>query len=338
MVRNWRQHLTSSQSLGLAEARLGLKKPWSKSGNSCTLVCISSPRCFCCCSWWYWDTEDDQEETSAHRSSPRQVRRNALTYFLVEPSSFTVASVDPNIARKREGENNTQLVSWHWLGDDELIFPIVTSINDTIILSIANGPITGLPDPSRTIRELWGCREEPIGHGGLYARNDTPIFDHNTGAGWVTAAMELINPTLFCIIYRGQQAASTARAQTPMCGGCSYIPLDDIFPPPAEDEMNNIGEESDDDCEMLRHNQTSFPMTTTGIQKFEWKLRQRIIRQQWYLEVIRNGALGLFAEYKQSLVADDDVAWLGKHDHIVNPTSVGSFANRKHTSSRPAAN
>jgi hypothetical protein len=32
------------------------------------------------------------------------------------------------------------------------------------------------------------------------------------------------------------------------------------------------------------------------------------------------------------------VAWLREHDHIVNPPAAGSLANRKRTSSRPAAN
>jgi hypothetical protein len=49
------------------------------------------------------------------------------------------------------GETNTQLFSWYWPGDDESIFPIVTSIVDTTILSIVNAAISGLPDPSRKI-------------------------------------------------------------------------------------------------------------------------------------------------------------------------------------------
>jgi len=125
------------------------------------------------------------------------VRCNAKNYFLVKPFSFTIAYVDPDIAGKRVGENNTQLFSWHWPGDDESILPIVTSIVDTTILSIVNAAITGLPDPSRKIRELWGCLEEPNGDGCPYARNVTPIFDNNTGAGCVKAAMKLSNPTLF---------------------------------------------------------------------------------------------------------------------------------------------
>jgi hypothetical protein len=79
-------------------------------------------------------------------------------------------------------------------------------------------------------------------------------------------------------------------------------------------------------------------MMKTGFQKFEQKIHRRIIRQQRYLEVIRNHALGLFADYKQSVVADEDVAWLPEHDHIVNPPAAGSLANRMRTSSRPAAN
>jgi len=102
--------------------------------------------------------------------------------------------------------------------------------------------------------------------------------------------------------------------------------------------IDDIGEESDDDGETRRPYPRSFPTTKTGSQKFEWKLQKRIIRQQRYLEVIRNRAHGLFADYEQSVVADEDVAWLCKHHHIVNPPAAGSLANRKRTSSRPAAN
>jgi len=87
------------------------------------------------------------------------VRCDASNDFLVDPLSFPIAYVDPDIAGKRVGENNTQLLTWHWPGDDESIQPIVTSIVDTTILSIMNAAITGLPDPSRIIRELRGCLE-----------------------------------------------------------------------------------------------------------------------------------------------------------------------------------
>jgi len=117
------------------------------------------------------------------------VRCDSSNYSLVAPFSFTITYVDPDIAGKRVGENNTQLFSWHWPGDDASILPIVTSIVDTTILSIVNAAIAGLPDPSWIIREHWGCLEEPIGDGGPYARNVTPIFDNNTAAGWVKVAI-----------------------------------------------------------------------------------------------------------------------------------------------------
>jgi hypothetical protein len=214
------------------------------------------------------------------------VRCDASNDFLVEPFSFTIAYMDPDIAGKMVGENNTQLFSWHWPGDDESILPIVTSIVDTTILSIVNTAIARLPDPSGKIRELLGCVEEPNGDGGLYARNVTPIFDNNTAAGWVMSALKLSNPTLFCIVYRGQQADGTDGAQMRMCGGHSYLPLDNILPPPTEDMIDNIREELDDDGVTLHLNPRSFPMTKTGFQKFERKLQKSIIRQQRYLEVI----------------------------------------------------
>lgn len=63
-----------------------------------------------------------------------------------------------------------------------------------------------------------------------------------------------------------------------------------------------------------------------------------MIRQQRHLQLIQSCALGLFADYKQCIVAAEDVAWLFEHDYIVNPPAAGSLANRIYTSSRPAAN
>ena len=187
------------------------------------------------------------------------------------------------------------------------------------------------PEPLLTL-------EEPKGDGGPDASNGTPIFNNNTAAGWVKAAMKLSNPTLFCIVYHSQQTNSTAGAQTPMRGGHSYLPLDDILPPPAEDMIDDIGEESDDDGETCYQNPRSFPTTKTGFQMFEWKHQKVIIRQQQFLKAIRNCALGLFADYEQSVIAGDNMAWLHEHNHIVNPPAAGSLANRKRKSSRLAAN
>jgi len=83
-----------------------------------------------------------------------KLRGNPLTDFLVEPFSFTIAYVDPDIAGKRVGKNNTQQCTWCWPGDDELILPIVTSIVDMTILSNVNAAIASLPDPSRKIQDL----------------------------------------------------------------------------------------------------------------------------------------------------------------------------------------
>jgi hypothetical protein len=182
------------------------------------------------------------EGTSGHRSSPRKVLCDTSKDFVVEPFGFTITYVDPDIPGKRVVENKTQLFSWHWPGDDESILPIVTSIVDTTILSIVNAAIAGLPDPSLKIRQLWGCLEEPNGDGGPYARNVTTIFDNNTAAEWVKAAIQLINPMLFCVVYRGQQADGTAGAQPSMRGCCSYLCPDAILPPPAEDMIDDIGE------------------------------------------------------------------------------------------------
>ena len=90
--------------------------------------------------------------------------------------------------------------------------------------------------------------------------------------------MKLCNPTLFCIVYRGEHADGTDGAQMPMRGGHSYLPLDDIIPPPAYDMIDVIGEESDDDGETRRPNPRSLPTTKTGFEKFERKVQKRIIR------------------------------------------------------------
>jgi len=150
--------------------------------------------------------------------------------------------------------------------------------------------------------------------------------------------MKLSNPTFFCVVHCGQQADGTAGAQTSLRGGRSYVPLDVILPPPAKDMICDIEEVSHDGGVTRHPNPRSFPTTKTGFQKFEWKVQKRIFGMQRYLEVIRNRALGSFADYEQSLVADEDVAWLWEHNHIVNPPAAGSLANRKCTSSHPAAN
>jgi hypothetical protein len=79
------------------------------------------------------------------------VHCEASTNFLVQPFSFTITYVDPDVAGKRVGETNTQLFSWDQPGDNELILLIVTSIVDTTILSIVNAAIARLADPSRKI-------------------------------------------------------------------------------------------------------------------------------------------------------------------------------------------
>jgi len=144
------------------------------------------------------------------------------------------------------------------------------------------------------------------------------------------------NVWLGCISWpRSQRPAG---AQTHMHGGRSYLALDDILPPPAEDMMDDVWEEWDDDGETQRPNPRNFPKTESGFQKFERMLQKKIIRLQRYRKVIQNRALGRFADYEQCLVADEDVAWLRKQDYILNPPTADSSAYKTHTSSCPAAN
>jgi len=67
-------------------------------------------------------------------------------------------------------------------------------------------------------------------------------LDNNTFAGGVKVPVQFNEPTLYRVIYCGQQADGTSSTQTLMRGGDSYGPLDDSLPAPAKDMMDNIGE------------------------------------------------------------------------------------------------
>ena len=232
MVRHSRKHWTLLQRLVFAQGSIGSKKYWIGRGTLCTLVCVTLHQCFISSSWWCLDREVNWEENLGHRYSPIQVRCNASTGFHVEPCSFTIAYVDPDIAWKRVGNSNPQRQLWQWPGDDNSILRIVTLILDMTALSFLNVAISGLPYPGRKIPELWGGLEEPDGDNGPYAHTGTPILDYKSAAGWVILAMMYWNRMLFCIVYRGQQADDTAGAETSIRGGRSNPCLDDILTPP----------------------------------------------------------------------------------------------------------
>jgi len=149
--------------------------------------------------------------------------------------------------------------------------------------------------------------------------------------------MKLDNPTLDCLVYCGQPADSTLGTQMCKGGGLSNHPLDVILHPAAKDMINDIGEGSDDDTETWRPNPRSVMTTKSDFQQVVRQLQRSIMRQQRYLEDIRRRALRLFADDEQRVVADEDMAWLGKQDHIMNPPAVGSLANWKCTSSCPGS-
>jgi len=81
-------------------------------------------------------------------------------------------------------------------------------------------------------------------------------------------------PNDLCIVDRGQEVNGTVGAEMPMHGDRSSISLDDILPPPAEDIIDNIREELDDDGVTWRPNLRSFQTTKTGFHKFEKKLQR----------------------------------------------------------------
>ncbi|KAF8533659.1 hypothetical protein BDD12DRAFT_809987 [Trichophaea hybrida] len=92
----------------------------------------------------------------------------------------------------------------------------------------------------------------------------------NTGSQVITdqdAAMKFNNPTLFCIVHHGQQADITSGTQTPMRSSRSYLSGVGILQHPAEDMIDDIGEELDHDADTRYPNPSNFP-TTTGFQKF----------------------------------------------------------------------
>jgi len=108
---------------------------------------------------------------------------DALTAHLVEPLTFTIAYVNPNVAEKRVGENNTQLFALYWPGVDESILQRITSVVNTTILLIVIAVVAGLPDHSWKIRQLLGCLEETNGDGCPHAHDIPPSYDDNTTAG-----------------------------------------------------------------------------------------------------------------------------------------------------------
>jgi hypothetical protein len=125
------------------------------------------------------------------------VHGDALTTFLVNPCSYTITYLNPDIAGKRVGEYYTSLISWHRPGADESLLTIVTSTANTTILSTMNAAVASQPDPSKKITELWGWWKERNGDGGLNVCNVTFILDYNTAAGWAKLAMKVNNPTHF---------------------------------------------------------------------------------------------------------------------------------------------
>jgi len=206
------------------------------------------------------------------------------------------------------------------------------------ISSIMNVAISCVQDHNQEIRQLWGRWEERYCDGGPHSRNVTPIFNTITASTKVKSTMKLNHPTLSFIIYRGQQANGTSGTQKVMRGGRSYLPAADMLALPPEHMIDENVDELEDDGARWHQHPGSFPTMKTGFPKFKSKPHRWILWQQGYLEVIRNRAVGVFADYKQTFVAREDMAWLSEHCHIVTPPAAGSFASRTNPSSRPPPN
>lgn len=203
---------------------------------------------------------------------------------------------------------------------------------------VVNPTIPSLPDPSREIHKLWGCWEEPNADGGLHGRNGTPIDDNNIPAEMVKMAMKLHNPTLFCIIYHGQQADATSRTKPSVYCSHSYLLLDNIHQPPAKKIMNDSREGTDDDCERWLPNPPRFQIPKPDFHQFESQLQTMIIKLEWDIGVNQNHAVRLSAQYEKRVVAEQDVGWLCEHNYNLDPPTAGSLANRQCTTGWASSN
>jgi hypothetical protein len=152
-----------------------------------------------------------------------------LTNFLVKPFRFAVTYLHPAIAGNKVGENNTQLLSCQWPADDDSIQSLVTSTVNMTTLANVIGVIAGLPDTSWNFQELWSCQKNSNGEAVVYTCNGTPIFESNTFAEWVKAAMNLNGWMLFWVVYCGLQANEAAGHLLHKRGGHSNQFWDDIL-------------------------------------------------------------------------------------------------------------
>jgi hypothetical protein len=62
-------------------------------------------------------------------------------------------------------------------------------------------------------------------------------------------ATKFYNSKRLCFVNGGQQDDGTADGQTLIHAAHSNLPLDEILPPPAEDMINDMWEESKDNAE-----------------------------------------------------------------------------------------
>lgn len=128
---------------------------------------------------------------------PTNVHCVVATHFLVEPSNFAISNVDQDIYEKSVGEINTELISWHWHGDDKLMLSIVMLISNTSISLIWNATIAGVPASRHNIRDIWVCQEEPNGDGHHHCGTITPITENHSAARCEMEAFQVTTPTLF---------------------------------------------------------------------------------------------------------------------------------------------
>jgi hypothetical protein len=168
-----------------------------------------------------------------------------------EVFKYTIVYVDSVTALKRDGE---KIVRWQWPNKDDLsLFTVLTSVIEAMILAVVKTVNEGMPDPSRTIQELWYVQWELGDNEGLRVGDVAPIHNDNTTLAWHRSTTNLEVRILYSVLLQNNEVPNT-----PMAAGRSFLPVDEILR--QEEEMiDNIGKASDDEFASSRPRPRSLP-------------------------------------------------------------------------------
>jgi hypothetical protein len=208
--------------------------------------------------------------------------------------------------------------------DDLSLFTLLTGVIKATILAIVKTVNEGMPDPSRTIRELCGVRCEQGNDEGPRVGDVAPIFNENTTLAWLRSTTNLEVRTIYCVLLRNNGVPNT-----PIPAGRSFLPLDEILP--QEEEMiDDIGEASDDELASSRPRPRSLPSSLAKLVARDKLIQRRLIRQKRYLTIIQNRGHAIWSDdYLPPDPEEESVNWLHDHKYLVNPPSPGSEAHLK---------